>query len=199
VKLNNLFARKGWLKYSLDPETGEPKIDWKHTKVIYLKMDNIFIDPDGIGDTWSRASGEQYEKLRDEVTKVLVDLREDPGGKPVASVVKWEDVEEFLDLPSDRVGDLVVANHPGYGWNEEVSEDGKIFSIPLKTGYKQAIFAKNTKSMWTPFIIAGKGVKKNNLIEQPIEMVDQFPTIMRLLGEEVPGYVQGRVLEEIFE
>jgi hypothetical protein len=47
VRLNNLFAKKGLLKFRLNPKTGEPIIDWKNTKVIYLKMDNIYINPNG--------------------------------------------------------------------------------------------------------------------------------------------------------
>lgn len=199
VKLNNLFANKGWLKYKLNPQSGEPIIDWGNTKVIYLKMDNIYINPDGLGGNWRRGKGKNYERLRNEVMKVLNELRDKNGDKPVARVVKWEDVKEFLNLPKDRVGDLIIANYPGYGWNEEVSEDGKIFSTPLKTGYKQAILPNQTKAMWTPFIIAGPGVKKNYCIEKPIEMADQFPTIMKSMGYEIPDYVQGKVIDEIFE
>jgi predicted AlkP superfamily phosphohydrolase/phosphomutase len=197
VRLNNLFVEKGWLVVDFNEETGEPIIDWDNTKVIYLKMDNVYINPKGIGENWTRASGEEYESLREEVTQALYELEDDNGKKPVEAVVNWEDVEQFLDLPTDRVGDLVIANVPGYGWNEEMTEDGILFDVPLKTGYKQAIFSNETKQMWTPFIIVGPGVKKNYEISEPIEMVDQFPTIMTVLGEDIPDYVQGKVLEEV--
>ena len=197
VRLNNLFAEKGWLVYDINPDTGEPIINWEDTKVIYLKMDNVYIDPEGIGEKWMRSSGEEYEKLRDEVTLTLFELEDDNGVKPVRAAIKWEDSTEFLDLPQSRVGDLVIANKAGYGWNEEITADLKLFDVPLKTGYKQAIFSNETKGMWTPFIIVGPGVKKNFVIEEPIQMVDQMPTIMTILGEEIPEHVQGRVLEEI--
>lgn len=200
VRLNNVFAQKGWLKFSIDSETGEPVIDWENSTVIYLKMDNIYIHPEGLNGNWTRASGERYEQLRDEVKKVLYDL-EDPNTniKPVKSVVKWENVKSYLDLPEDRVGDLIVANEAGYGWNEEMTQDYEFFSIPLKSGYKQAIFANETKGMWTPFIIMGPGIKKNFKLDDTIEMVDQYPTIMNLLGYDIPSHVEGRILEEIFE
>jgi predicted AlkP superfamily phosphohydrolase/phosphomutase len=196
VRINNLFANKGWLQFEINPETGEPIIDWKKTKVIYLKMDNVYISPEGLENNWTRSSGIEYEKLRSEVRKTLEDLTE-KGNKVVTAVVNWEEVEEFLDLPTDRVGDLVIANQAGYGWNEEVTADRRIFDIPLKTGYKQAIFAKETPAMWTPFIIAGPGVKQNHFIEEPIEMVDQMPTILRVLGQPIPYNVQGRVIGEV--
>ncbi|MFH1403230.1 MAG: alkaline phosphatase family protein [Candidatus Altiarchaeota archaeon] len=201
VRLNNLFAEKGWLKHTINPETGEPVIDWENTKVIYLKMDNVYVNPEGLGGNWKRGSGEEYEKLRQEVVDTLTSLRhESDEDSQIIEAYRWEDVREFLDLPEDRVGDLVIANTPGYGFNEEITEDGKVFDEnPLKTGYKQAIHARETPAMWTPFIISGPGVKENNRIEDPIEMVDQFPTIMHCMGLEIPDHVQGRVLTGILE
>jgi predicted AlkP superfamily phosphohydrolase/phosphomutase len=199
VRLNNLFAKEGLLKFTINKETGEPIIDWENTKVIYLKMDNIYIDPNGLEGDWIRASSQDYEKLRDKVIIILDELRDDKDNKILSKIVKWEDAPEFLDLPKDRVGDLIVANAPGYGWNEEVTEDLQIFDIPLKTGYKQAILPKEVNAMWTPFIIAGPGVKQGFMIKEPISVVDQFPTIMELLGKNIPKHVQGRVIDEILE
>ena len=138
------------------------------------------------------------EALRNKVINILLNLTDSNGKKPLASVTKWEDVEKFLDLPTDRVGDLVIANEAGYGWNEEMTEDLEIFDLPLKTGYKQAIHPEGEKSMWTPFIIMGPGVKKGYEIKEPQNHVDQYPTIMELLGLEIPEFVEGKALEEIF-
>ncbi len=199
VRINNLLAKNGLLKFTINQETGEPIIDWENSKAIYLKMDNVYIHPDGLAGDWTRGSGSEYETLRDQVIDILSSLEDEDGTKPLATVTKWEDVEEFLDLPTDRVGDLIIANEAGYGWNEEMTEDLEIFSTPLKTGYKQAIHPKETKSMWTPFIIMGPGVKKGYKIEDPQKFVDQYPTIMTLLGVPIPEVVEGKPLEEIFE
>lgn len=199
VKLNNLFAGEGLLKFTINEDTGEPIIDWENSQAVYLKMDNIYIHPEGLGGEWKRASGPEYEKLRDKVIKLLYELKDEDGEKPVAAVVRWEDVENFLDLPKDRVGDLVVANEAGFGWNEEMSSDLAVFKTPLKTGYKQAILPRETKAMWTPFIIMGPGVKNNYELKRPIQMVDQYPTIMRLMGMQIPEHVEGRVLDEIYD
>jgi len=197
VRLNNLFAREGLLKFKINKETGEPIIDWKNTKVIYLKMDNIYIHPQGLAGDWKRAGGPEYENLRNRVIKILYELKDEEGEKPVAVIVRWEDVEDFWDLPKDRVGDLIIANEAGFGWNEEMTEDLTIFTTPLKTGYKQAILPRETKGMWTPFIIMGPGVKKNYQIKRPVRMVDQYPTIMSLMEMEIPDFVEGRNLDEI--
>jgi predicted AlkP superfamily phosphohydrolase/phosphomutase len=200
VRLNNLFADKGWLKFKINEETGEPIIDWDNSTVIYLKMDNIYIDPNGLDGNWTRSSGIEYDKLRNEVKKVLFELIDKKNDiKPVKSVVEWEKVTDYLDLPTDRVGDLIVANVAGYGWNEEMTDNLEIFSTPLKTGYKQAIYANETKGMWTPFIIMGPGIKQNHEISTPIEHVDQYPTIMKSLNYDLPDIVEGSLLNEVFE
>jgi predicted AlkP superfamily phosphohydrolase/phosphomutase len=200
VNLNNLFAQKGWLKYTIDDITGKPIIDWENSTVIYLKMDNVYINPNGLDGNYTRASGEEYESLRAEVTKALYDLV-DPETKikPVVQVHNYEDVPDYLDLPIDRVGDLVIVNEAGYGWNEEMTQNKEIFSLPLKTGYKQAILADIEKGMWTPFVIMCPGVKHGYFIEEPIRHVNQYPTIMSLMGKEYPDFVEGSVLTEIME
>ncbi len=195
VRLNNLFHEKGWLTFRLDPTTHEPVIDWERTKVVYLKMCSVFIDPEGLGGDWNRASGPAYEALRNEVREALESLEDEGGVKPVAALCGWEDAEETFRLPGDRVGDLVIANRIGYGWNEEVTESGELFDVPLKTGYKQAILAESEPALWAPFMIVGPGIKRNHRLPEPIEMVDQLPTIMTALGQEIPDHVEGRVLD----
>ena len=195
VFLNNLFAKNGWLKFTIDSLTGEPIIDWKNSKVIYLKMAHVYINPKGLDGNYQRASGPEYEKLRQQVIDTLESLKDTDGTKPLTEVVKWEDAKEFMQLDPERVGDLVIANAPGYWWNEEMSKDLKIFSESLITGYKQAIESKDVPGMWVPFIIAGPGVKKNYFIgDEPFEMIDQYPTIMKALGEKIPDFVQGKAL-----
>ncbi len=196
VNLNNLFAQKGWLKFKLDPKTGEPIIDWKGSKVIYLKMAHVYINPNGLNGNYSRASGPAYEKLRDEVISTLQELKDSNNVKPVAEVVKWENAKSYMRLDPERIGDLVIANAPGYGWNEEMSYDLKLFSEPLVSGYKQAIKAEEVPGMWTPFIIAGPGIKKNNFLgDKPFSLINQYPTIMKSLGVASPNFVQGKPLD----
>lgn len=202
VHLNNLFARKGWLKFKIDSLSGEPIIDWRKSKVIYLKFDNIYISPHGLhgeDGKWYRASGPAYEKLRDEVAATLVSFEDDEGVNPVMRIARWEDAENKFRLPHERVGDLIIANRPGYGWNEEMSEDKRLFSLPLKTGYKQSIISDDYPAMWCPFMVMGPGVKKNYFLgNQPIDMVDQYPTLMKLIDAKSPNFVQGKVLDKIF-
>lgn len=199
VRLNNLFAQKGWIKYTIDEKTGEPAIDWENSKVVYMKMAYIYVSPNGLGGDWYRSSGEEYDKLRTEVIEAIKELTDEDGTKPLMNAVRWEDAPAFFDLPTDRIGDIVLEAAPGYQWWEEISADGKLFTEPLVSGYKQAVDAKANNGMWTPFMMMGPGVKKGYVLEEPISHVDQMPTILKLLNIGIPDYVEGRILNEIFE
>src|SRR5262249_54957190 len=67
VKLNNLFAKKGWLSFEFDSRTQSPRINWPQTQVIFLNMNHIFIRPQGLGGDYRPAKGAEYERLREEV------------------------------------------------------------------------------------------------------------------------------------
>lgn len=196
VNLNNLFAQKGWLKFTIDPKTGEPIIDWKHSTVVYLKMAHVYINPNGLDGPYERASGPAYEQLRSYVIETLKRLEDDQGVSPVADIVKWEDVRDHAHMDPDRAGDLVIANEAGFGWNEEMSADSKIFETPLVSGYKQALLANDIPGTWTPFIIAGPGIKRNHFLgNTPFSLIDQYPTIMKALKLKIPDFVQGKALD----
>jgi predicted AlkP superfamily phosphohydrolase/phosphomutase len=196
VNLNNIFAKKGWLKFQIDPKTGEPIIDWKHSSVIYLKMAHVYINPNGLDGNYARASGPAYEQLRNSVTETLKGLVDDQGNKPLADVVRWEDAKEVARMDPERAGDLIIANNPGFGWNEEMSADLSEYSHPSVSGYKQAIKAQDVPGMWTPFIIAGPGIKRNNFLgNTPFSLIDQYPTIMKALHIASPKFVQGKALD----
>ena len=200
VRLNNLFAKEGLLKFRIDPQTGARVIDWAQTKAVYIQMQNIFINPDGLAGNWHRASGKQYEQLRARVKKHLLELKDEHGIQPLVKVAEWEHVSEQFQLMAERAGDLIIANRAGYGWTEEMTADLKIFSVPLITGYKQAILPEQTPGLWTPFLIVGPGIKKgHNLGQTPIAIVDQCPTLLHGFGLQKPAWMQGRILREVFQ
>jgi predicted AlkP superfamily phosphohydrolase/phosphomutase len=197
VRLNNLLASEGLLEYSYDSRTGEYEIDWEQTKAVFLKMDNIYLNPNGLAGRFQRASGPEYERLRDRVISIMDDLRDEDGAKPLARVTKWEDAE-YIGLPKDRVGDLIIANKAGYGWVEELTENGEVFTASLPSGYKQAVIPDNEQGMWTPFMIMGPGVRHNHALDKPIRHVDQYPTIMTLIGAAIPEFVEGEAISEVY-
>jgi hypothetical protein len=103
-------------------------------------------------------------------------------------------VKEKLHLTPERAGDLVITNVPNYGWSEEMSYDLKVFGQSMATGFKQAL-DPNLEGLLTPFVIVGPGIKKNNYLgDQPINHIDQYPTILNALKIKAPNFVQGKIL-----
>lgn len=198
VRLNNLFAKKGWLKYRYNKRTGEYEIDWARTKVVFLQMDNIYIHPEGLEKVYHRASGPEYESLRNQVMAELEKLQDANGVKPLAQVLKREQ-SSVLFLPPDRTGDLIIANAAHYNWVEDITDDLVVFKESLKGGYKQSVLPSSEKGMWTPFIIRGPGVKKGYELARPINHVDQYSTLLHLLKVKMPAHNKGNVLSEILD
>jgi predicted AlkP superfamily phosphohydrolase/phosphomutase len=196
VRLNNLFAKKGWLKFRYSKKTGEYEIDWAKTKVIFLQMDNVYIHPDGLDKAYHHASGPEYEALRSQVIEELEKLKDENGLKPLAQVLKREQAS-LLFLPPDRTGDLIIANSAHYNWVEDVTDDLVLFKESLKGGYKQAVLPGTEQGMWTPFVIKGPGVKKGHQIEKPINHIDQYATLLKLLKVQAPAHKKGLILDEI--
>jgi predicted AlkP superfamily phosphohydrolase/phosphomutase len=172
--------------------------DWTKTKVVYLKMAHIYINPNGLDGKYKRASGPAYEALRKEVVAELKALKDSTGVHPVSRIVNWEDAQNVYNLPADRVGDLVVEATTGYRLWEEMTEDKTVFTTPRATGYKEGVNPSDP-TMQTPFIIAGPGVKKGFALSKPIQHIDQLPTILRLMHVDTPKYVEGRTIEELME
>lgn len=197
VRLNNLFAREGLLKFDVNEKTRERIINWAETKAVFLNMHNIYVHPSGLAGNWKRASGPEYDSLRKKVRALLAELTDKSGVKPVEKIAGWENARDF-HLQSERGGDLVIANRAGYGWTEEVTPDGELFVVPLITGYKQAIVPESAKGLWTPFMIAGPGVKRGHFLGvEPVNLIDEYPTLMRHLGVKTATWVQGRAIDSV--
>lgn len=195
TRLNNLFAKKGWLTFKIDEKTRKATIDWKKSKVVYLKMAHVYINPKGLGGDFKRASGAEYEALRTEVTRALKELKDTDGAQPIGHIFKWEQASE-LNLPVERVGDLILEANTGYRLWEEMTEDRELFTTPRATGYKEGVNPLDP-AVQTPFIIAGPGVKNGVTLSRPVKHIDQLPTILHLMNVPVPDYVEGNLINEV--
>ena len=196
VRLNNLFAKRGWLRYRRNPESQELEIDWAHTQVAYLQMNSVYVNPRGLAGPYRRASSRAYRQLRDRVQRLLEGLRDPETGRRVTDRIWPHEDAAQAGLPEDRVGDLVLANAPPFLWSEDLSEDHALFVSSLKGGYKQGVRPEQAEGMLTPFVLLGPGVKQGCRFSEPVSHADQYATLAHLLGLH-PNYpLSGRVLTE---
>ena len=200
VRLNNLFAKKGWLKFQYNPVSRNYEIDWKKTKVIFLQMNNIYINPNGLEGPYRPVTSKEYFALRQEVIREMNSLKDEKTGKRVLfGLWSREDVGK-IHMPKERVGDLVISPVQGFSWVEDVSEEGSVITSSLKGGYKQALNPENIEGLLTPFVIVGPKIKANFKIEKILQHVDQYATIAYITKIKHPTKpnLDGRILEEIF-
>ena len=195
--INNLLAKEGLLVFDLDPKTGEPVVDWAKSRVVFLKMIGVYVNPTGLAGPWKRGSGSAYEALRARAAALLA-ARKDGDAPVIDKTVPWEKAGE-LHLPKDRVPDLIIAMKPGYALTEDMDKSGEILRASLQSGYKQAVIADKEPRLWTPFVVMGPGVKKNFHFPAPVSNIDQAPTLLSLLGVASPSYSEGRVIKEMME
>ena len=66
-------------------------------------------------------------------------------------------------------------------------------------GLEKGHGGKTMEEMETPFIISGKGIKKNHIIQQSMMQFDVGSTIISLFNIEQPQIWTGRPMNEIFE
>lgn len=197
VHLNTLFHKKGWLHYTYNQNNKKFVVDWVKTRVIFLQSNHVFINPMGLGGASERQNGASYEKLRSQVHEALMELKTPEGASPFEAVLTREQAGEQMELPEDTIGDLVIVSHLGYLPVEDISSSKAIFEGALLSGYKQTLNPQKNKSLWTPFMVMGPGVRKNHAIEKPLEHVDQYRFVMDILGQHSMGSSQRDLRQEI--
>ena len=163
----------------------EPKmwnIDWKRTKAYVLQSyGQICINR-------SVVSEEEYDTIKEELTKKLYNL-EDPntGASIVKRVYKREEL--YWGPYASRAPDLYVTLKDEKCEIVRFSEDGAIFTSPYLSG---------THKEDGIFLAYGKEIKKGLKLEG-VKIYDVAPTILHIMGIPIPKDMDGRVLKEIFK
>lgn len=180
--VNDILEEKGLLVREVDEVTGKQNIIWEKTKAVALLSVYIYINlkskyPHGI------VEDSEYEKLQNEIINALYDYT-DPltGKKPIAFALKKRDAR-ILGLYGDKIGDIV------YGVQPEVSgEHGR----QITTGEYRIGSIKGL------FIAKGPEVKKGEVLERNVWLVDIVPTICYAMDLPVPANCEGAVIYQLF-
>ncbi|MEW6455356.1 MAG: alkaline phosphatase family protein [Acidobacteriota bacterium] len=164
-----------------------PYVDWSKTKAYALGLGGIYInlkgrEPQGIVQT-----GEEYERVCDEIKRGL-ESYVDPvtGEHPVYKVYRRDKI--YRNFDSSIVPDLRITNNKGY----RVSWQTSLGGAPSE------IVEDNTKT-WSadhcsmePTQIPGIFFSNKKMNSNNIHIIDFYRTICKIYGIDLPSEIRGK-------
>lgn len=171
-------------------------VDWPRTQAFsYGTFGNIVLNVRG-RERHGIVSPDEYECLREEIAAKALELRS-PAGEPiVAAVHRREDL--FHGAALDRVPDLVV-EFDRYAWLGKgtlTSRSDTIWdTIEIAPGSDLSYVGSHRHE--GVLALLGPSVQGGTEVDASIE--DIMPTILYLLGEPIPGDLDGRLLTEAID
>lgn len=190
--VNDVLERAGLTVFEPDEGPRAPvfredmltrKVDYSRTKALGVRFVHIYInlkgrDPDGIVEP------EDYVSVQDEIIKALHEYVDPKTGlKPISLALRREDAR-LLGLFGNTVSDVVYAVDPRFA-----SEHG--YHLPT------ARFGSG--DLRGLLIISGPGVKKGEILERNVSLMDVVPTICYLADLPVPAQCEGAVIYQSLE
>jgi len=200
VYLNRFLIKKGFMKIkdkkykkSFDMANPFANIEWGKTRAYsYGLFGNIFLNVKGREPQGIVNEGSEYEKVASSLIHLLHELKDPDDGKKVVSRVYRR--QELYDgsYVKDAPDLIVVMRDYEYitrGGYEFIGES--LFSRP------EINHSGNHRRNGISFFL-GPNIKKGFRFSE-IQIIDLLPTALSIMGIPIPGDVDGRVVEEIFE
>jgi len=191
VCVNEWLMEKGYLHLKEKPAgvipLGKAKVDWKRTMAwgeggyysrIFLNVKGR--EPEGV------IAPSDYERIRENLRKALEAITDDRGITIGTKVYKPEEIySEVRRIPPD-----LIVYFGNLSWRSVGSIGlGSILTFENDTGPDDA--NHDTHGI---FIMKGTNVKARGLREG-LNLLDVAPTVLNLMGIEVPGDMEGKVIE----
>ena len=172
-------------------------INWDETQAFSVgAYGNIWINLKG-RETSGIVDADEFDKLRNTIIKKLDDLVNDQGEKIVECVYKKEDIYsgEYID----RAPDLIIRwKDYAYHSRQRFGEDEKEIFQSVQTMPLSKLEMNGFHKMEGVVFVKGPGIKKNNVIKDA-NIIDMAPTILYVMGLDIPSDMDGQIVKDIFE
>ncbi len=185
-----------WVRRELGQETFFAGIDWSRAFSEEVRG-NIWVNLKGRDPAGIVEPGAEYEALRDALIAGLSALRHPLTGEPLVRRV-WRREELYTGPYVERFPDLVVEADVPDIFRPREDYRGKDPVRVLSREELAALKTSGTHRMEGILVVHASGVRPGAWV-QGAALQDLAPTILYLLGEPVPGHMDGRVLAELFE
>ncbi len=192
VNVNSWLRDNGYLQL-LDEsrrESGDyfEGVDWSRTRAFALGLTGIFVNRQGREKSGIVAEGSEYRQLVQELAEKLSQLIDPATGRRCVRRVAVS--QQFFRGPYRfDAPDLLVGWEGGYRHSWECA-------VGQVTG---EVFSDNTRS-WSgdhcvdPSIVPGVFFCNRAIAEKAPRLVDVPASVLRLFGQEIPRYMQGRMI-----
>jgi predicted AlkP superfamily phosphohydrolase/phosphomutase len=176
VFVNRLLEEQGYLSYRKDPPESHEDITGG-SRAYSFDPGRIYVNLKGREPEGSVKPGEDFESLLDELTSLLMGLRDPDDGSPIVRKVMRR--EELFNGPlAERGPDLVAVPFDGYD-----------LKGPLN---KRRLYQKDKLLGMHTYENAFVAIGGHKIRAEDPEVMDAFPTILELMGEKVPDGLDGR-------
>lgn len=169
-------------------------VDWRATRAFsYGTFGNLVVNLRGRESQGIVEPGAEYEQVRDELIERALGLRGKDGEPIVAAVHRREDLYDGPEL--ERLPDLIVEfdryAYLGKGTLTSRAE-GLWDEIPVAPGSAHGYVGSHRPE--GVFVLAGPSAQRTDAVAA--NAIDLAPTLLYLLGADVPDDLEGRVLLE---
>ena len=193
VLVHDYFEKEGFLKYLPEPDGKhvywrDRRVDWKNTKAYPLGCGNIYVnlkgrEPEGIVEP------EDYDKTVNEIIGILHKYHWNEKNECYLAFAVEKKQAGFIGLGTERVGDVIY----GLTGNTTGGYIGGVHACQIPSA-KTA-----TGDIRCLCVLAGKNVRKGQIIDRPANLEDVAPTLCYLLKYPQPAKATGGVLFHLFE
>lgn len=131
----------------------------------------------------------EYEKMRNKVIKKLMELQ-DNDKKVVVKAFKREEV--YSGPYVNRAHDIQFLLEEGYGWSPMMKDE--FLMSPKELGVNRTGDHRPEGIL----IAYGPDIAKGKVLSKEPSILDVFPTLLHMLEQKIPSYVDGQVISEMF-
>jgi len=189
----NLGGNMSEKKSEMSIEMKTP-IDWKRSKamVMYAAMNgHIYLNVKGRNPFGHIERGREYDDIIADLRQRFLEVTDPATGENVfTTVVTPKELYDCGQADTEKLGDLVIIPRPGYIVHQTATQKGDFLTLQPEDSLAGCHYYEGI------YIFCGPNVKPEQ--NKPAHIVDFAPTIYAALGAEMPAYLDGVVLQEIF-
>ncbi len=172
------------------------QIDWGATQAYRLRVfpsvEGIVLNVAGRQPQGIVAPGAAYEAVRDQLLAALAGLRDPVSGQPI--VARASRREDLFEGPYvDDIPDILVELQPAYTGGSALQGD---LVTPLPLAELSAYSGSHSPTGL--FVLNGPGLRRGQWLEGA-HIQDLAPTLMHIMGLPVASWMDGRVLQDLFD